>query len=166
MDQGITSAMLPQLPMPSSDSPLGTQTLLQRMLRGLLPLLLVVGLVACSAPQPSKELLNDALVLQIQLTQTAIATSLDLAPMTATAKVKSIHVDDEEPIRLGEAEGVRVSGHFDWQLPGDPIHMNSPFEVVLERGERGQSWRLAQPSGPGVDGLQTWMTYPLGLERA
>ena len=133
--------------------------------------LLLVVLTSCSNAEPPRALLNEALTLQIQLTQSAIATSLELpatAPPTTTspARVSRIRIDHQETIRLGQSQGLRLSGQFDWQLAGDPIQVDSPFDVVLERGDRGQSWRLARPSGPGGDGLQTWITYPLGLEKA
>jgi hypothetical protein len=45
--------------------------------------------------------------------------------------------------------------------------VDSPFELFLQRGERGQSWRLARPVGPapsaGADSQQTWITDPLPL---
>lgn len=166
MDQGITRVMLPQLSLLSQALAQSVREPVRKLGITLTTLLVVVFLAACSNDQPSRALLNEALVVQIQLTQTAIATSIDLPTMTSPAKVSRIRVEDEETIRLGEAQGLRLSGQFDWQLPGDPIQVDTPFELVLERGDRGQSWRLARPSGPGVDGLQTWITYPLGLEKA
>jgi hypothetical protein len=44
------------------------------------------------------------------------------------------------------------------------VRVDSPFELFLEQGERGESWRLAQPVG-SADGLtQEWVTYPLPLD--
>lgn len=171
MDTGITSAMLPQLSLPSRALHQWVQEPGRKLVRAVSAFLVLVFLTSCSNAQPPRALLNEALTLQIQLTQSAIATSLDLPttdPPTTTspAKVSRIRIDHEETIRLGQAEGLRLSGQFDWQLAGDPIQVDSPFDVVLERGDRGQSWRLARPSGPGGDGLQTWITYPLGLEKA
>ena len=171
MDTGITSAMLPQLSLPSRAFPHWVQKPVRKLFRAVSALLVLVLLTSCSNAQPPRALLNEALTLQIQLTQSAIATSLDLTTTdppakTSPAKVSRIRVDHQETIRLGQAQGLRLSGQFDWQLAGDPIQVDSPFDLVLERGDRGQSWRLARPSGPGGDGLQTWITYPLGLEKA
>ena len=158
--------MLPQLSLPSQALHHRVPKPVRKLTGALTTLLVLVFLAACSNAQPPRALLNEALALQIQLTQSAIASSLDLPTMTSPARVSRIRIDAEETIRLGEAQALRLSGQFDWQLPGDPIQVDSPFEIVLERGDRGQSWRLARPSGKGGDGLQTWITYPLGLEKA
>lgn len=76
-----------------------------------------------------------------------------------------MRVEDQESFALGDEQGLRISGRFDWQLPGDRVQVDSPFELFLQRGSRGQSWRLARPKG-GSDDLQTWLTYPLGLDKA
>ena len=126
---------------------------------------MVVSLTACSGSQPPRALLNEALALQIQLTQTAIASSLDLTPMPIAPSVSRVRVEDQESFALGDEQGLRVSGRFDWQLPGDRVQVDSPFELFLQRGSRGQSWRLARPKG-GSDDRQAWLTYPLGLDKA
>ena len=77
--------------------------------------------------------------------------------------VSRVRIEDEEPVRFGEQWGLKLVGRFDWQLPGDRVQVDSPFEIYLEQGERGESWRLARPSGSS-DGLsQDWLTYPLPL---
>ena len=68
-----------------------------------------------------------------------------------------MRVEQQAAVPIGEARGLRLSGRFDWRLPGDVIRVDSPFELYLQRGERGESWRLARPSGsarrhePGLD---------------
>ena len=125
----------------------------------------MVSLTACNGSQPPRALLNEALALQIQLTQSAIASSLDLTPMPIAPSVSRVRVEDQEIFALGDEQGLRISGRFDWQLPGDRVQVDSPFELFLQRGSRGQSWRLARPKG-GSDDRQAWLTYPLGLEKA
>jgi hypothetical protein len=110
--------------------------------------------------------LLQALELQIQLTQGAIAEALALES-GGTPEVSRVRVSQQESVRIGEAKGLRVVGQFDWRLAGDPIRVDSPFELFLERGERGQSWRLARPQGVGAPasrGLQAWITDPLPLK--
>jgi len=126
---------------------------------------IVVSLTACNGSQPPRALLNEALALQIQLTQSAIASSLDLTPMPIAPSVSRVRVEDQESFALGDEQGLRISGRFDWQLPGDRVQVDSPFELFLQRGSRGQSWRLARPKG-GSDDRQAWLTYPLGLDKA
>ena len=153
--------MLPQLSSPV----FGLKRVFRRVLQLLCVLSLVVSLTACGGSQPPRALLNEALALQIQLTQSAIASSLDLTPMPIAPSVSRVRVEDQESFALGDEQGLRISGRFDWQLPGDRVQVDSPFELFLQRGSRGQSWRLARPKG-GSEDRQAWLTYPLGLEKA
>ena len=153
--------MLPQLSLPVS----AFKHVVRRLLQVLCVLSIVVSLTACNGSQPPRALLNEALALQIQLTQSAIASSLDLTPMPIAPSVSRVRVEDQESFALGDEQGLRISGRFDWQLPGDRVQVDSPFELFLQRGSRGQSWRLARPKG-GSDDRQAWLTYPLGLDKA
>ena len=153
--------MLPQLSLPVS----AFKRVVRRLLQVLCVLSIVVSLTACNGSQPPRALLNEALALQIQLTQSAIASSLDLTPMPIAPSVSRVRVEDQDSFALGDEQGLRISGRFDWQLPGDRVQVDSPFELFLQRGSRGQSWRLARPKG-GSDDLQAWLTYPLGLDKA
>ena len=153
--------MLPQLSSPV----FGLKRVFRRVLQLLCVLSLVVSLTACGGSQPPRALLNEALALQIQLTQSAIASSLDLTPMPIAPSVSRVRVEEQHSFALGDEQGLRISGRFDWQLPGDRVQVDSPFELFLQRGSRGQSWRLARPKG-GSDDRQAWLTYPLGLDKA
>ena len=153
--------MLPQLSLPVS----AFKRVVRRLLQVQCVLSIVVSLTACNGSQPPRALLNEALALQIQLTQSAIASSLDLTPMPIAPSVSRVRVEDQESFALGDEQGLRISGRFDWQLPGDRVQVDSPFELFLQRGSRGQSWRLARPKG-GSDDRQAWLTYPLGLDKA
>ncbi len=153
--------MLPQLSLPVS----AFKRVVRRLFQVLCVLTIVVSLTACNGSQPPRALLNEALALQIQLTQSAIASSLDLTPMPIAPSVSRVRVEDQESFALGDEQGLRISGRFDWQLPGDRVQVDSPFELFLQRGSRGQSWRLARPKG-GSDDRQAWLTYPLGLDKA
>ena len=161
MGRGFNRVMLPQLSLPVS----AFKRVVRRLLQVLCVLSIVVSLTACNGSQPPRALLNEALALQIQLTQSAIASSLDLTPMPIAPSGSRVRVEDQESCSLGDEQGLRISGRFDWQLPGDRVQVDSPFELFLQRGSRGQSWRLARPKG-GSDDRQAWLTYPLGLEKA
>ena len=142
--------------------------LCKRLWRTLLSFCCVVGLAfylsACGAAyEPPRQQLLLALSLQIQLTQAAISRSLQLPELNSAPAVSRVRIEDQQQIRIGEQLGVKLSGRFDWQLPGDRMQVDSPFEIYMERGERGESWRLARPGGSG-DGLtQDWLTFPLPL---
>ena len=127
-------------------------------------LLLNLGLTGCGpSDQPPRGVLLKALGLQIQLTQTAIARSLELE-LVGVPEVSRVRVEEQESIRFGEQRGIRLTGRFDWRLPADSVRVDSPFELFLERGERGQSWRLAQPVGSSDGTSQDWITHPLPID--
>ena len=168
--------MLPALPpppaviaaghAPRARSPLaaaiGPRVLVLRLL--VLPLLLLVLTVqgCSSASQPPRAVLLEALSLQIRLTQDQVAQALRLQP-AGLPEVSRVRVEEQEPIAIGDARGLRLMGRFDWRLAEDPIRVDSPFELYLQRGERGQSWRLARPLAGAEDGVQDWITEPLPL---
>ncbi|MEB3307069.1 MAG: hypothetical protein VKK98_02845 [Cyanobacteriota bacterium] len=143
----------------------------RRMASLVLALLLLVvpfGLSGCrGAAQPPRRVLIQALELQIRLTQGAIAQALALES-TGLPEVNRVRVEQQSTVLIGDARGLRLAGRFDWRLPGDPIRVDSGFELFLQPGERGQSWRLARPVA-GSDGSdQSWIIDPLPLsgERA
>lgn len=132
--------------------------------RLLVSLLLVAVLLAgCgSTAQPPRRVVLDALALQIRLTQDQVAQALRLEP-AGLPEVSRVRVEEQEPVAIGEARGLRLTGRFDWRLAEDPIRVDSPFELYLQRGERGRSWRLARPLAVEADGTQAWITEPLPL---
>lgn len=132
--------------------------------RLLAPLVLTaVLLTGCgSAAQPPRRVVLDALALQIRLTQDQVAQALRLPPV-GLPEVSRVRVEEQQPVTIGEARGLRLTGRFDWRLAEDPIRVDSPFELFLQRGERGQSWRLARPLAGDQDGPQSWITEPLPL---
>jgi hypothetical protein len=141
----------------------GLGCLAQRLASVALVVLLLVPLGGCGAVgQPPRTVLLQALALQIQLTQGAIAQALDLQA-AGLPEVSRVRVAEQQSIRIGEAKGWRLAGQFDWRLPGDPIRVDSPFELYLQRGLRGESWRLARPSGSADGSTQAWLTDPLPL---
>lgn len=152
--------------LPALAGPAGPAAHLRRLLTGLvlmLGLLLPLTLTACdSVGQPPRGVLLAALGLQIQLTQGAIAQALHLEA-AGLPELNRVRVEQQQLVRIGEGRGLRLAGRFDWRLPGDPIRVDSPFEIYLLRGERGQSWRLARPSGSSDGSLQDWRTDPLPL---
>jgi len=175
--------MVPSLASPAPGGPLGADSgeaestalggagtpwwwLARRCALVMATLLLPLLLSSCGGPsQPPRAVLLDALALQIQLTQGAIAEALELdAP--GSPQVSRVRVEEQRPLELAGAKGLLVRGRFDWRLAHDPIRVDSPFEVVLQRGERGQSWRLARPLAGAAEGAAegpSWTSYPLPL---
>ena len=128
--------------------------------------LISLGLSSCSlGDHPPRGVILSALGQQIQLTQSAIAQSLDLEASGAP-EVTRVRLEEQESLSIGDQKGLHLIGRFDWRLPGDAVKVDSPFELFLEQGERGQSWRLAMPSGSDDGRSQTWITYPLAIDPA
>ena len=139
---------------------------LRGLVRCLISLLIAFGLVSCSPGSgPPRSVVLDALTLQIELTQTSIAQSLDLPPMSGHPKVSRVRIEEQGTIKMDGRRGMHLQGQFDWQLPGDRFQVDSPFDLYLEQGEKQQSWRLAQPADAVADPDkgQQWLTYPLPL---
>lgn len=123
---------------------------------------LLLALSGCQGVgQPSQQVLLDALELQIALTQRSIASALALDPPGAP-QVSRVRVSHQEKVPIGDRQGLHLSGQFDWRLANDPYRVDSPFELYLLRGEKGQSWRLARPSAEGD--RPGWVTDPLPLK--
>ena len=159
--------MLPALPSPPLRSAQGRPWAAAWRTLGLLVclLLLSVGLAACTRlPAPPQATVLSALTLQIELTQEAIATALDLPP-AGTPSVRHVQIENQRSLAIGDGRGLQLSGHFAWRLGDDSTQLESPFELYLQRGERGQSWRLARPVGSG-DGAATqqWLIDPLPIQ--
>ena len=149
--------MLPMLPAPPTPSPL------RRVVALLLCVVLSFALSACGAAQPSQKVLLSALALQIDLTQRSIAEALQLSPADGRPQVSRVRVESQQAMAIGGSKGLHLTGRFDWRLPGDPIRVDSAFDLYLQRGERGQSWRLARPSGSTDGTTQDWIIDPLPI---
>ena len=141
---------------------LTTLPLLRRALAVLLSLVLSVGVTACAgSAQPPRSVLLSALALQIDLTQRSIADALSLSAESGRPVVSRVRVESQHSEPIGDGKGVHLTGRFDWRLAGDPIRVDSAFDLYLQRGERGQSWRLARPSGSADGSTQDWIIDPL-----
>jgi hypothetical protein len=149
--------MPPMLPAPPTPSPL------RRVVALLLCVVLSFALSACGAAQPSQKVLLSALALQIDLTQRSIAEALQLSPADGMPQVSRVRVESQQEMAIGGSKGLHLTGRFDWRLAGDPIRVDSAFDLYLQRGERGQSWRLARPSGSSDGAMQDWIIDPLPI---
>ncbi|MBM5801016.1 MAG: hypothetical protein FJ077_09340 [Cyanobacteria bacterium K_DeepCast_35m_m2_023] len=163
----VPTLATPPQPASQAAAPLGLRwrSWWRALLLSLLLVLLPLGLGGCSgAAQPPRTTLLHALALQIQLTQGAIATALSLEP-PGTPEVSRVRIEQQQAITIGDGRGLRLAGRFDWRLAADPIRVDSPFEIYLQRGERGQSWRLARPIEPEhPDEPQQWLIDPLPIK--
>lgn len=156
-----------ELPPPqAARGALWCQGVLRRFVLLTLLVSLSLGLGACTAASgPPQGTLLNALAMQIQLTQADVAQALSLESVGVPV-VSRVRVEQQEPVTIGQGQGLRIAGRFDWRLGKDPFRVDAPFEIFLERGDRGESWRLARPSGQAPEGEQEWLTYPLPLRNS
>jgi hypothetical protein len=150
--------------LPGPTTPFLSLQLLRRVLALVLCVLLSFGLSACTGGQPSQKVLLSALALQIDLTQHSIADALNLSSADGKPQVSRVRVESQQAMGIGGSKGLHLTGRFDWRLPGDPIRVDSAFDLYLQRGERGQSWRLARPTGSSDGTNQDWLIDPLPLK--
>ncbi|MEN9860790.1 MAG: hypothetical protein RLZZ515_1272 [Cyanobacteriota bacterium] len=149
--------------LPAPTTPLPLLAALRRVVALLLSVVLSFTLSACGGSQPSQKVLLSALALQIDLTQRSIADALQLTTAEGLPQVSRVRVESQQSLPIGGSKGVHLTGRFDWRLPGDPIRVDSAFDLYLQRGERGQSWRLARPSGSSDGATQDWIIDPLPI---
>ena len=126
----------------------------------------VVAIVSTSCrfnSDPPRIIVIEALQTQISATQSSISESLGLDPSTTDPVVSRVRVGHQETLKLDGQRFTHLEGSFDWQLPQDPVRVDSAFEVFLLRGERGEGWTLARPVSGKADDIQRWLLYPLGL---
>ncbi len=120
---------------------------------------LLLLLTACSAVgQPPRQMLLQALDLQVRFTQIDLAEALQLPVPEGHPSLRRVRVEHQQRVQVEGLGAWQLQGRFDWRLPEDPIRIDSPFDVVLLRGEKGESWRLLRPPGPQQPG---WRSYPL-----
>ena len=112
---------------------------------------------------PPRSIVIEALQVQISATQSSISESLGLDPSTTVPDVSRVRVGHQELLKLDGQRFTHLEGSFDWQLPQDPVRVDSGFELFLLRGERGGGWTLARPVSGPADDIQRWLLYPLGL---
>ena len=129
---------------------------------------LILALVVCitqygctTSITPPNSVLMDALELQIHITQRSLTDSLDLED--GSSQVLGVKIDSSDFVDYEEGRLLSVSGYVDYTLPGTE-KISSPFQLFLERGEKGQSWRLARPSVSDNGLSKDWITYALPIK--
>ena len=121
------------------------------------------ALVGCSSQLTLPiRVLKDALSLQVELTQRSLDSSSN-GDTSLVVGIDHVSVEKKEEIRLGNSKVLRVIGKSDWRLQGQKKLLSSPFELFLEPGKNGESWRLARPADSSSGSTENWITYPLSI---
>lgn len=142
---------------------------------------LTIALAGCSAARggmPPMAVVERALGLQALLTQAALSGAalsghwptvddLDVSDHATGQPLpfsplpwEHLQIEGRSPVVVDELPAVAVRGHYDLVGAGGD-RRRFPFEVILQRQRRGQTWRLAKRQ-PRADGAPPrWSTYRL-----
>ena len=135
----------------------------QKTLALILAFLLSFTISGCvNTSYPSNSVLKEALALQMNLTERSLAMVVDLEEdLIEVISVKSSSIDyvQNQEVRL-----FSITGYCDCSFPGLKEKTYSPFQLFLEQGEKGESWRLARPITSISGEIKEWSTYPLPIK--
>ncbi|MDX2240203.1 MAG: hypothetical protein NW224_05925 [Leptolyngbyaceae cyanobacterium bins.302] len=132
------------------------------MLRGIWAIVLVILLTACGAigQTPGKDLVEQAIALQLNQVQQELSQQLRLDTPTPEVKINRIAIAKQIPLKIKELSAFHILGACDYtvKLPNHSVsQQNIPFEVYLQRQQEGKTWRVAFPKTT-EDGEITWVT--------
>ena len=135
----------------------------QKILPLLLAFLLSLATFGCvSTRYPPNSVLRDALALQMRLTERSLDKVVDLEEgLIEVISVKSSSIDY---VKNQEGRLLSISGRCDCKFPGLKEKTDSPFQLFLEQGVKGESWRLARPNTSFSGVIKEWSTYPLPIK--
>jgi len=162
------TAVLPSILQPTLQSPdhsasgaLSMLTLLP-IRRLLSVLVLALVLTGCSPlGQPPRSTLERALDLQVQLTREQLSEVLAIPAPTESPALSRVRLDSQRRERIEDQPVWHLRGRFDWRWGGEALRADTPFDLWLLPGERGQSWRLLRRDDPGRPGWRSW-PLPVG----
>ena len=138
-------------------------SLSQRLCSLILAFLVCFAQYGCTTSgNPPKSVLKEALETQIELTHRLLDNSLDL--QAGSTEIISVKIDSSSYFEDNEGRYLSVSGYVDIKSPGFKEKTNTPFLLVLQRGELGESWSLVKPSLASNGLSKDWIVYPLGIE--
>jgi hypothetical protein len=134
-------------------------------LRRICVIVLAVLVTACSGvgKGPTRQLVEQAIALQLSQTQQMLGKQLKLSPVDSTIAVQHVTVTAQTPLVIDSLPAFRIQGTYDFRvkLPTHEVseHQN-PFEVYLQRQAEGKTWRTARLETDEA-GAPVWITQRL-----
>ncbi|MEB3147768.1 MAG: hypothetical protein VKL60_01950 [Sphaerospermopsis sp.] len=137
------------------------------MMRSILIGILIL-LTACSsiALQPTYELVEKAIAIQLEQTQQQLTQKLDLD--FQKFEIKQVVITQEEPLTIEYLPAYHVQGTYDLtvKLPKKQITQpQKPFDIYLQIQREGKSWRLLLPEKTNNDKPSIWHSYQLMIDN-
>lgn len=135
--------------------------------RLVLTVILLALLTACGTVglEPSSQLVQRALALQLSQTQQQLSQQLQLSgrpQQPPSFEINRVVITQQEPLVIQNLPAYHVQGTYDLTLKLSRRQVNqqqNPFEVYLQSQKEGKTWRLALPQFTGKDTKLTWLTY-------
>ena len=130
-----------------------------------LALLCSLGLTACQTPTaplefaPDGEIVQKALILALNQTQTRLSQQLKTAPPVLV--IDHVNVKELEPIVINDLPAYHLTGRYDvtLTLPRQTVtQKQNAFELYLQRQSEGKSWRLLQREA-NPQAASQWKSY-------
>ncbi len=153
----------------SERSPRLAQSVWGRILTMLTMVALTLGLTVLlsgcgvTGKGPTKQLVEQAIALQLSQTQQLLGQQLKLSPTASTIAVQHITIAEQTPLIIDRLAAFRVRGTYDFsvKLPKRQVtQRHNPFDLYLQRQAEGKTWRAARLE-TAADGSPIWITQRL-----
>ena len=134
-----------------------------RLIRGIVLVLLVGCLTACSASGTAlgEDIVQQAIALQVWQTQQALSQQLKLvAPDPEQITIRHVVVTTKAPLTIQKLPAYKLQGTYDFTLTRPKRQVtqrHNAFEIYIQSQSEGKTWRLAQRE---IDeaGNEKWLT--------
>ncbi len=111
---------------------------------------------------PDLLLVKKAIALEITLDQKQVSQQLFRSETVPEFDLGRVTISEIEPMTIQNLESYRIRGTYDLtiELTKQKLKQKrNPFEVYLQRQQRGQTWRLARPQIGSKNSDLKWFTY-------
>lgn len=111
---------------------------------------------------PDLLLVKQAIALQITLDQQQVNQELLVSETLPKLELARVTISHIEPMVIQNLESYRIRGSYDLKIKLPRRHLTqkqNPFDVYLQRQQRGETWRLARPQIGNQNGEIIWLTY-------
>lgn len=132
------------------------------MLRLIFTAILLVLLTACGTVrlEPSRQVVQRAIALQVEQTQQQLSQQLGLN--VKGWEINRVVVNKQEPLVIQDLSAYHAQGTYNVTLKllkRRVTQEQNEFDIYLQRQKEGKTWRLALPPSTRKDTAPSWRTY-------
>lgn len=110
---------------------------------------------------PSDQIVEKAILIQVEQTQKELQEKLDLD--FKTFAIQHLSITKKQPVTIGKLPTYHIQGNYDLtvQLPEKNLSQpQKPFDIYLQIQQEGKSWRLLIPENKNnQDKPSVWHSY-------